>query len=107
MSERQRQTSGLTRKLISDGIIDEAAAVESHQEARKANLPWVAYLVQERGISAEKIANAAAEEFTTPILDLDAFDHTALPEGIVSNELIRKNHAVPLFQRGNRLFVAV
>jgi type IV pilus assembly protein PilB len=107
MSERQRQTSGLTRKLISAGIIEEATAVESHQEARKANLPWVTYLVQEKGVSAEKIANAAAEEFTTPILDLEAFDRSSLPEGIVSNELIRKNHAVPLFQRGNRLFVAV
>ncbi len=107
MSERQRQVSGLTRKLVADGIIEEASAVELHQEARSAKLPFVAYLVHEKGISAEKIAVAAADEFTTPILDLDAFDTSALPEGIVSNELIRKNHAVPLFQRGNRLFVAV
>ena len=107
MSERQRQVSGLTRKLVAEGIIEEASAVELDQEAKSANLPFVAYLVNEKGISAEKIATAAADEFTTPILDLDAFDTSALPEGIVSNELIRKNHAVPLFQRGNRLFVAV
>ena len=107
MSERQRQVSGLTRKLVAEGIIEEASAVELDQEAKSANLPFVAYLVNEKGISAEKIATAAADEFTTPILDLDAFDTSALPEGIVSNELIRNNHAVPLFQRGNRLFVAV
>ena len=96
MSERQRQVSGLTRKIVADGIIEEASAVELHQEAKSAKLPFVAYLVHEKGISAEKIAVAAADEFTTPILDLDAFDTSALPEGIVSNELIRKNHAVPL-----------
>ena len=107
MSERQRQVSGLTRKLVAEGIIEEASAVELDQEAKSANLPFVAYLVNEKGISAEKIATAAADEFTTPILDLDAFDTSALPEAIVSNELIRKNHAMPLFQRGNRLFVAV
>ena len=107
MSERQRQVSGLTRKLVAEGIIEEASAVELDQEAKSANLPFVAYPVNEKGISAEKIATAAADEFTTPILDLDPFDTSALPERIVSNELIRKNHAVPLFQRGNRLFVAV
>ena len=90
MSERQRQVSGLTRKLVAEGIIEEASAIEFGQEAKSANLPFVAYLVNEKGISAEKIATAAADEFTTPILDLDAFDTSALPEGIVSNELIRK-----------------
>ena len=107
MSERQPQVSGLTRKLVAEGIIEEASVLELDQEAKSANLPFVAYLVNEKGVSAERIATAAANEFTTPILDLDAFDTSALPEGIVSNELIRKNHAVPLFQRGNRLFVAV
>ena len=61
MSERQRQVSGLTRKLVAEGIIEEASAVEFGQEAKSANLPFVAYLVNEKGISAEKIATAAAD----------------------------------------------
>lgn len=34
MSERQRQVSGLTRKLVAEGIIEEASAVELDQEGK-------------------------------------------------------------------------
>jgi uncharacterized membrane protein YgaE (UPF0421/DUF939 family) len=62
MSERQRQISGLTRKLSLAGIIEAATAVESHQEASKVNLPWLTNLVPGKGVSTQKIANVAGEE---------------------------------------------
>jgi len=71
MSERQRQVSGLTRKLVAEGIIEEASALKIDQEAKSANLPFVTYL-NEKGISTERIATAEADECTTHILDLDA-----------------------------------
>ena len=57
--------------MVAEGIIEEASALEIDQEAKSANLPFVAYL-NEKDISAERIATAAADECTTPILDLDA-----------------------------------
>lgn len=71
MSERQRQVSGLTRKLVAEGMIEEASALKIDQEAKSANLPFVTYL-NEKGISTERIATAEADECTTHILDLDA-----------------------------------
>ena len=71
MSERQRQVSGLTRKLVAEASSKKASALKIDQEAKSANLPFVTYL-NEKGISTERIATAEADECTTHILDLDA-----------------------------------
>ena len=42
-----------------------------------------------------------------PLLDLDAFDLDALPEPLMDEGILRRGTALPLRQRGNRLFAAV
>ena len=49
----------------------------------------------------------ASIEFGVPFFDLDAIDCRRLPINLVSEKLIRKCHALPLFARGKTLFVAV
>ncbi|MDG2273216.1 MAG: GspE/PulE family protein, partial [Halioglobus sp.] len=107
MSAKLKPISGLTRRLIQDGFIELEDAEKYSVEASKDRLPLVAYLVKENIISADAIAAAAASEFGTAIIDLDALDPSMVPEGLVSEKLIRDHHAFPLFQRGKRLFVAV
>ncbi|MDB9876407.1 type IV-A pilus assembly ATPase PilB [Pseudomonadales bacterium] len=107
MSAKPKPISGLARRLIQDGLIELEAAEKYSLEAAKARRPLVSYLVKENIVSAEAIAAAAASEFGTPIIDLDAIDPSMVPEGLVNEKLIRDHHAFPLFQRGKRLFVAV
>ena len=68
MSARPKPISGLTRRLIQDGLIDLEAAEKCSVEASKARHPLVSYLVKENIISAEAIAAAAASEFGTAII---------------------------------------
>jgi type IV pilus assembly protein PilB len=49
----------------------------------------------------------ASDEFGVPLLDLQAFNVESLPQGLVDSKLVFKHHALPLFHRGNRLFIAV
>jgi len=42
-----------------------------------------------------------------PFFDLDAIDLRSLPINSISEKLIRKHHALPLFIRGNTLFIAL
>jgi len=42
-----------------------------------------------------------------PLLDLDAVDLADLPLNLVDEKLIRKHRALPIFRRGNRLFLGV
>jgi type IV pilus assembly protein PilB len=50
---------------------------------------------------------ASAHEFGLPVFDLSVMDQEHAPLTLVSEKLISKLHAVPLFKRGNRLFVAI
>jgi len=46
-------------------------------------------------------------EFGMPIFDLSALDPESLPREHLSEELLRTQNAVPIAQRGSRLFVAI
>jgi type IV pilus assembly protein PilB len=49
----------------------------------------------------------ASNEFGVPLFDLDAIDFEQIPKSAVDEKLITKHHAMPLYKRGKRLFVAV
>lgn len=99
--------SGLARRLVRDSVLNEEEARLALEEATKAKLPLPIYLSQKSGISALTIATAASEEFGTPLCDLRAVRKDSIPVGLVDKKLISKHHALPLFKRGNRLFVAL
>ncbi len=99
--------SGLARRLVEDELLDEGAARSASEEARKTRVPFVTHLVQNNIVSARDIANSASEEFGTPLFDITTLDPEVIPKNLVDEKLIRTNHAIPIFHRGNRLFVAV
>ena len=53
------------------------------------------------------MANSATKKFGTPLLDLTALDPESVPKNMIDEKTVRANHAIPIFHRGNRLFVAV
>jgi type IV pilus assembly protein PilB len=98
---------GLAGRLIMDSLITADQAMEAQKEATAARIPFVQHLVESKGIDSAKIAAAAASEFGVPLMDLRAFDNAQLPEDLVDIKLIQKHHALPLFKRGKRLFIAL
>jgi type IV pilus assembly protein PilB len=107
MAANPTQLSGLARRLVDDNLLEDSVAREASAEAAKTRVPFVTHLVQNKLVSAKDIANAASEEFGTPLLDISALDPEVIPRNLVDEKLIRANHAIPIFHRGNRLFVAV
>ncbi|MCB1647765.1 MAG: type IV-A pilus assembly ATPase PilB, partial [Pseudomonadales bacterium] len=107
MAANPIQLSGLARRLVEDKLLEESQARDASAEAMKTRVPFVTHLVQNNLVSAKDIANSASEEFGTPLLDLAALDPEIIPRNLVDEKLIRSNHAMPIFHRGNRLFVAV
>ena len=99
--------TGLARKFVLDNLLDEETAKKATKEAQDNKASLVTHLVSKGLASAKDLAFAAAQEFGVPVLDLAAFDIRMLPEKIVEEKLIRKHRALPLYVRGNRLFVAV
>jgi type IV pilus assembly protein PilB len=66
----------------------------------------VTYLVNNKQVDSRTVAMLASTEFGVPLLDLNAIDLSVIPIKLVSEKLIRQHHALPLFKRGNRLFIA-
>jgi len=99
--------TGLARKLVMDGLLEEEAALQAHQDALKKKIPFVSFLVENDMVPANKIALAASQEFGVSLIDINAVDIDADVTKLVKEELIKKNHALPLFKRGKRLYVAL
>ena len=92
--------SGLARRLVEDGILDADTAQTASEDARKAGLAFVSYLIRNELANPRSIATSASEEFGVPIIDLSAFDLDSIPKDLVKERLIRQHNALPLIRRG-------
>ena len=90
-----------------DGLLDEAAAASAHETALKKRTHFVSYLVENKILASQDIAWSGAQEFGVPLFDLDSMQMDVAPLKMVSEKLIQQHHALPLFKRGNRLYIAV
>lgn len=99
--------TGLAQRLVDDGLMNLEDAQNAFAEASKEKIPLVRYLVGKQLISGLDVAVAAANEFGVPVFDIDSFDMEMSAVKNIEEKLIRKHHALPLFKRGSRLFVAV
>ena len=101
------QLSGLAKRLVADGLLQEQEAATAQEKALKKREPFVSYLVENKLVDSSAIASSACQEFGTPLFDLSAMELEAAPVSLVDEKLIRQHRTLPLFRRGNRLFVAV
>jgi type IV pilus assembly protein PilB len=98
---------GLARRLVMDGLLDEATALDAHEKSIKKRQHFVSYLVSNKILKSSEIALSGSQEFGVPLFDLSVMDLDSAPVNLVSDKLIHQHHALPLFKRGNRLYIAV
>ncbi len=101
------QVTGLARKLVMDGLLTEEAAAKAWEEAIASKVPFVSHVVGNRMVSATAVAQVAADEFGVPVLDINSIEIDTDVTKLVQERLVRENHALPIYKRGNRLFIAV
>ena len=101
------QVTGLARKLVMDGLLTEEAAAKAWEEAISSKIPFVSHVVSTHLVSATAVAQVAADEFGVPVLDISSIEIDTDVTKLVKERLVRENHALPIYKRGNRLFIAV
>jgi type IV pilus assembly protein PilB len=107
-SMQPRLLSGLPRRLVQEGIINESVAAEAEAESQKsATSSVVTYLVEKNLADARDVAGAACHEFGVPLMDLDAIEIDLDTARLIDDKLMHRHRVVPLFRRGRRLFVGV
>ncbi len=98
--------TGLPRRLVEQNLITSQQAQQVLDKSRQDKTSFVTAAVASGQVKARPVALLASEEFGVPLLDLTAFDFEVMPKELVSRELIEKHRVLPLFQRGNRLYIA-
>jgi type IV pilus assembly protein PilB len=99
--------TGLARQLVNAELLDERAAAQAQAQALRNKIPLVSYLVQNKLASSRAVAEIASEQFGVPLCDLKAIDKDSQPRDLVSEKLCRQHRVLPLYRRGNKLFVAL
>jgi len=97
--------TGIARRLVQDGALEEATARTAMAQAADAKVPLSQWLADKKLVTAAHMAAANAMEFGMPLLDVSVFDANQSAIKLVSEELLRRHQVLPLFKRGGKLFV--
>ena len=92
---------------MNEGVLTAEQAREAEQDAKSMRVSLIRYLIDTLDVDSRELAEMASAEFGLPVFDLNAMNREMLPEQQLDGEMMLKQHAVPLFRRGDRLFVAV
>ncbi|MDH0097398.1 type IV-A pilus assembly ATPase PilB [Ectopseudomonas hydrolytica] len=99
--------SGLAKQLVTAQLLDEKSALQAQAQAKRNQVPLVTYLVQSKLAKGRDLAELASEQFGVAFVDLTAVDKEGQPKELISEKLIRQHRAIPLWRRGNKLFIGV
>ncbi len=100
--------AGLLRALVQYKLIDSAqadAVQKKYQADNRKGLP--AILFAEKAITPKQLAEFVSSLFGYPLFDLSLYNSDSLKLGLVPDNVIQEYRVLPIFQRGNKIFLAV
>ncbi|MAW31848.1 MAG: type IV-A pilus assembly ATPase PilB, partial [Alteromonadaceae bacterium] len=98
---------GLTERLVIDQLVTPAGASEIAEVARSQSKTLIQELLDGNHIDSAALATIVSAEYGVPLFNLTPMVHEHLPLDLAPQSLIRKHKALPLYRRGNRLFIAI
>lgn len=99
--------TGIARRLVMDGALDEAGARDALDRATRERKPIATFLREKRLVTSAQMAAANSIEFGMPLFDPAAIAPDTTAVRLVKEELLQKHGVLPLFKRGGKLFVGI
>jgi type IV pilus assembly protein PilB len=99
--------SGLAARLVRDNLLNAADAEKIQADATSQKTSFVSRLVESKKLDSAIIARAASEEFGVPLFEISSLDLETAPVKLVDEKIIRRHLVMPIYKRGNRLYVAI
>ena len=84
-----------------------AGAAEIVEQSRSAGTTLIQELLDGQSIDSDLLARVVSEEYGVPLFNLNNMAQEHFPVELVPQSLIRKHKALPVYRRGNRLFIAI
>lgn len=98
--------SGIARQFLEQELITEQKALEITKDANKDGHSFIVQSLLSGACKSKDVALLVSNEFGLPFLDLSAMDPEHFASDLISEDLLEKHRALPLFKRGNRLHIA-
>jgi type IV pilus assembly protein PilB len=98
--------SGLALRLVRDKLLTTEDAERLQEGALQKKTSFVSYAVESKKVDSSTLARIASEEFGVPLVDINSIDVEAAPVKLVDEKIIRRHRVLPLYKRGNRLYIA-
>jgi len=99
--------SGMARRLVSEGVLPEADVRKAMLDCAQHKVTLAAWMLDQSLVDSTQLTQIASAEFGMPMMDVTAINTASMPFGLISEALINKHQALPLFRRGKRLFVGI
>ena len=99
--------SGMARRLVSEGVLPEADVRKAVADSTQQKASLAAWLLDKGLVDSPRLTQVASAEFGMPMMDVSALNPATMPHNMISEALINKHQALPLFKRGKRLFVGI
>ncbi|HHZ6871300.1 TPA: type IV-A pilus assembly ATPase PilB [Pseudomonas aeruginosa] len=99
--------SGLAKQLVLNELLDEKTARQALVQAARNKQSLVSHLVQAKLVQSRALVEVAAEQFGIAYCDLNSLDRESIPKDVISERLVRQHRVLPLWKRGNKLFIGL
>lgn len=99
--------SGIAKHLVKSGLVTEQYMEAAVIDSTKKNKSLITILIDEDKVDTNDLAKIISQEFGIPYLDLNAYQITNMPKVDVKQTMMEQNNILPLYKRGECLFMAI
>lgn len=107
MATTKTPLGGLALQLVNEGVVTEDNMRRAQADAAQQQSGLIPYLVDNKMAAALELATLLSKAFGDPLFDLNTINNEVIPKDLVDEKIVRKFNALPIFKRGQRLFLAL
>ena len=102
-----RNLSGLARALAQHGVMSEHEAEAMQTQAQSSGVTFVEQVLVGKRMTPQQLAVFGSRAFGIPLFDLNAFELEQVDKIYFDAKIAQSRRVLPLYKRGNRLYVAI
>ena len=102
-----RNLSGLARALAQHGVMSEHEAEAMQTQAQSSGVTFVEQVLLGKRMTPQQLAVFGSRAFGVPLFDLNAFELEQIDKAYFDVKIAQSRRVLPLYKRGNRLYVAI
>ncbi len=104
---KETTLSNLAIKSVKYRLFDRVTAIHIQEEANQSGVSFYERALEEEDISYEKLNQLAASEYSISLISIDHAHIERETLALLPAEMVETYQILPLFRRGNCLFIAV